>query len=152
MKKHYLFLISFAFLGMLGCQDNLNMPEESNEEAVAGFIVSQNEARTIAEGMLLPFEDTATKSKSKKVKSAKSINRGAKDPYFHIINFDEGGFVIVSGDKRVAPLMAYSEEGSFSFDETAYPEGLCLWMDNAVDSITGLRKRNAAQDEVTKVL
>ncbi len=38
----------------------------------------------------------------------------SSDPYYYIYNVGEGdGFVMVSGDDRVAPVLGYSLSGSF---------------------------------------
>lgn len=41
-----------------------------------------------------------------------------KDCY-HVFNFENGGFVIVSADRRGTPILGYSDEGSFNFSEVA---------------------------------
>ncbi|MBO7572594.1 MAG: C10 family peptidase [Bacteroidales bacterium] len=47
----------------------------------------------------------------------KSENTG-KDCY-HVFNFEEGGFVIVCADRRGTPILGYSDEGEFNFDDVA---------------------------------
>ena len=41
-----------------------------------------------------------------------------KDCY-HVFNFEEGGFVIVCADRRGTPILGYSDEGSFDFENGA---------------------------------
>ena len=41
-----------------------------------------------------------------------------KDCY-HVFNFEEGGFVIVCADRRGTPVLGYSDEGSFDFENSA---------------------------------
>ena len=36
-----------------------------------------------------------------------------QDPAFYVIGRDGGGFVIIAGDDRVSPVLAFSDKGSF---------------------------------------
>ena len=46
--------------------------------------------------------------------TAPSLRGGnGSSPSFYVFNFDAEGFVIVSGDDRVQPILAFSEEGAF---------------------------------------
>jgi len=39
--------------------------------------------------------------------------RGGNTPSFYVVNFSSEGFVIVAGDDRVQPILAFSDEGEF---------------------------------------
>lgn len=47
--------------------------------------------------------------------------KDGNETLFHVINYDEG-FVIVSGDRRTVPVLAYSETGSFEVNNA--PDGV----------------------------
>ena len=38
---------------------------------------------------------------------------------FHVVQLEGGGFVVTSGDTRISPIVAFSENGAFSHDERA---------------------------------
>lgn len=59
---------------------------------------------------------------------------------------ENGGFVVVAADERVAyPVLGYSEEGSFDFDEA--PENMRWWLSEYVRQIDFLRD-NVAEGSV----
>ena len=72
----------------------------------------------------------------KNVESAKD-EKGAE--LFHVINYvsrdgkKEAGFVIVSADRRVIPVLAYSDKGSFNLKNL--PKGPDVWVDIATNAI-----------------
>ena len=57
------------------------------------------------------FEYRADKSQNSDIKSVYTNNYKGLTSYY-VINFEEGGFVIVSADDRVMPILAYSLENS----------------------------------------
>ena len=64
-------------------------------------------------------------------------------PSFYVVNFGSEGFVIVAGDDRVQPILAFSDEGAFvtenipahiRFFLDGYAEGIRYMVDNNQDS------------------
>ena len=41
------------------------------------------------------------------------LGENVSGPSFYVVNFNEEGFVIVSGDDRIRPVLAFSDEGAF---------------------------------------
>lgn len=71
---------------------------------------------------------------------------------YYILNYNEGGFILLSADKRTQPILAYSEEGKFEVDEAAYPEGLQFWMDDAkrqISEIQNSKMEQSIENEIT---
>lgn len=64
--------------------------------------------------------------------------------YYHIINFQPKGFVIVSADKRVAPILGYSYESSCPKGSQS-PE-FNWWMKQCVDQIKFIEDKNLESD------
>lgn len=62
--------------------------------------------------------------RTKKIKEAKTFKKEGTD-LFHIINYEGGGFVIISADKRVTPVLAYSESSEFDGEELP---GISEWI------------------------
>jgi hypothetical protein len=54
---------------------------------------------------------------------------------FYMINFEDGGFVILSSDKRFYPILAYAFEGKFEMDKI--PENCNSWLRGWESQIIG---------------
>ena len=68
---------------------------------------------------------------------------------YYIFNVgNNGGFVIVSGDDRTAPILGYSDEGSF--DVTRIPDNMKAWLQGYAEQLEALSKLTDA--EASKVL
>ncbi len=68
-------------------------------------------------------------------------------PVMHVVNYDGGGFVLVSGDKRLNPILAYSENNTFDCDEKKFPDGLKIWINEISETIEYIRENDLAQLE-----
>ena len=81
--------------------------------------------RTISGRYSMSFSD-ATKS-------------GDEAPVVHVFNFeDESGFAIMSGDKRITPLLAYTFKGSLEAGDSIDNPGLAIYMSKLNNYISGL--------------
>src|SRR5690554_1278199 len=48
----------------------------------------------------------------KSISSIKNVNNQDK---IHVLNFVDGGFILISGDNRAVPVLAFADEGEFDF-------------------------------------
>lgn len=78
----------------------------------------------------------------KVVKDIKTIYGEDKTPSMYVINYEGGGFVIVSATKNYYPILAYSETGSMNV-EAAMKTGFSVWADEAKQNI----EESNSQDE-----
>ena len=64
-----------------------------------------------------------------------SIIRGGNgsEPSFYVVNFNSEGFVIVAGDDRVQPILAFSDEGAFVSENM--PDHIRFFLDGYTDEI-----------------
>lgn len=139
-------VIAIAFLlSFQSCQKKDDISVKSNT-IVDNNIITADYATEIAENINkseLALKSRTTKSaasrKQKKIKNSRTIQEG-KDPYFFIFNYQEGGFTVISGDRRLMPIMAYSEYGQFG---DTIPSGLANWMLSTADIIKDIRVQNA---------
>ena len=69
------------------------------------------------------------------------------DPVMHIINYEGGGFSIISGDNRIEPMLAYADEGVFNENPKNYPEGLLSWINHIKSTIGYIRNNNVETPE-----
>ena len=87
----------------------------------------------------------ATLSPYARSKGYVSVDAAAEQPYY-ILHPEQGeGFVIVSGDERMTPVLAYSKEGSFCPD--SLPGNLQAWLQLYA---TEYEQRLEAKEEIAK--
>lgn len=123
MKKVNLFFLIFSTLFVLescGNIEDLNLTDQINDEESTHLsqYINQNEAQEIANIVL---KHNATKAEDPLIEYV--LNSGTHtrsyealpDTLAYIINYpDNKGFVIVSGDRRVYPVLGFSYEGNFN--------------------------------------
>ncbi len=74
------------------------------------------------------------------MKSTFGVKEGQIDPTAFVVNYNEGGFIIVSGDNRMIPVLAFSDTGSFEMSEISkLPPGVSQWMEGNHRYISDLR-------------
>lgn len=73
---------------------------------------------------------------SKKIREIRTISDENLDICF-IVNFEEGGFVVVAGDKRVVPILAYSDNSTFGFEDAP---GIKDWIESVKIGIKKVKK------------
>lgn len=115
-------------------------------------LVSSTEARIIAENILdFPVfkPENSSSLKSAKISDQKMIKdsitisdkNDKKSKFFYVFNYEGGGFSIISADKSISPILAYSETGYFDLNEL--PSGFAYWLDLSAFNIKENRKQNA---------
>jgi hypothetical protein len=113
MKRYFLLLLILCTL----CFQSLTLVSQT---------LNQNEAISLATSFLQSKINQAgdTRMLSKIVhcdlKSADEKN------LYYIINFEDGGFVILSSDQRFYPILAYAFDGNFETDNV--PENCNTWL------------------------
>ena len=80
-------------------------------------------------------------------KIRKAIGR-TYEPYY-IFNNTDGGFVIVAGDDRVQPILAYSTDGGFAQD--SIPLQIREWLDMYSEQIQYVVDNNISNDSITNL-
>lgn len=70
------------------------------------------------------------------------------EPYY-IFNNADGGFVIVAGDDRVQPILAYSTNSEFAQD--SMPEQVKEWLDMYSEQIQYVADNNISNDSITNL-
>jgi hypothetical protein len=91
-------------------------------------------------------------SKNKISNQIVRLPRNGGDPVMYVINYENNGFIIVSADKRISPILAYSDEGRFATDQKVIPGGIVSWMTSVNETISSIRNSNIKQDETVKRL
>ena len=81
----------------------------------------------------------------------KKIRRAIGKSYepYYIFNNTDGGFVIVAGDDRVQPILAYSGKGEFAQDNL--PVQIQEWLDMYSEQIQYVADNNIANDSIANL-
>lgn len=74
------------------------------------------------------------------------LHTNGKTPIYYIFNQAEKGFVIVSADDNIAPIIGYSENGSF--DETNIPDNLKAFLNCCKQTIENTTKTEKYKTQI----
>jgi len=92
---------------------------------------------------------SAKYSGKRKIKSSLTIlDKEQRNPYFYVLNYESGGFVILSADKRELPIVGYSDTGNFKLD--SIPLGLSKWFNASASYTKYLRTSNIQQSALAE--
>jgi hypothetical protein len=69
-------------------------------------------------------------------------------PGFYVVNFEPGGFVIVAGDDRVQPILAFSDEGAFIAENM--PDHIRFFLDGYTEGIQYIIDSHQYNNESTQ--
>ena len=88
----------------------------------------------------------------KKVKEITAIHDVNQLIAYYIINYENGGFAILSADKRFIPLLAFSDNSSLNIGSKNFPPALASCLSSLKENIEFVRKNNiAAAKEIQQV-
>src|SRR5690606_39092040 len=144
IKSNYYIFITVSILFFYSCENDNNLEEfqkqsTSNED---DFYISENEATSMALTIYFPSlgsEEGKGGSSTKQIKTSKIVPDKKNKNAYYIFNYKEGGFLIVSADKRTEPILGFSEKGSFNFDSEYLPNGVVSWLEETAESIGTIR-------------
>lgn len=87
-----------------------------------------------------------TRGDAVQVKNTFTVRGTDDSPILHAVNFDGGGFTLVSSDNRLMPVLAYSCEGEFSFSNYFSPLGLRIWVESVKNMIEDAESKGEELD------
>ena len=100
---------------------------------------------------MYPNGRRASGDKPKKIKSNLTIDdsddrqkKASAMPVFYVVNYEEGGYSVVSADDRLGPILATVEKGEDIEKQSELPGGLLLWMFSTKEQIQNIRKRKVS--------
>lgn len=119
----FLLLISFSLL-FFSCSNSDNSLYDSSKQSLTSSLkISKEEALSIANKVLKKPNTTRTISTNEifsyvlSNKKLKTRGISLPDTLAYVINYpNDEGFVMISSDRRVNPVLGFSDEGHFSFD------------------------------------
>lgn len=150
MKNFVRLLCFYLLLGACQQQENvtpLNSTNLANEvQSETASIIARNFSAIFA---ATPFEEESRNLPASNIeKTVKDITPFRDDtgkPIYYVINYNEGGFVIVSADKRAIPILAFSETNIFPVNKE-YPDGVKEIMHSYSEGIGKIRTSNTPAD------
>ncbi len=119
--------------------------ELSMAKEIAGRIPFETRKGSIA------YKGKNSNSAKKTIKTIHEIKNDKGKTSFYVINYDEGGFLLLSADRRTQPILRFSDYGNFEINELAYPSGLKFWMKDTKKQITDIQNSNIEQSETNKL-
>ncbi|MEZ5069885.1 MAG: C10 family peptidase [Bacteroidales bacterium] len=122
---------------------------EKEELPASDFFVELSTIEEIASGIQFPADRSpnlkSTGPQTKRICSIEEIRNNEGTASIYVVNYDEGGFVLFSADKRTIPILGYSVDNNFEVDEGSYPTGLKYWMTDAKEQIEHIQISNIEQ-------
>ncbi|WP_316632816.1 C10 family peptidase [uncultured Flavobacterium sp.] len=112
-------------------------------------------------GSEISFKSNASNSHTgkstikKRIEAVDEVKNDIGNTVFYVINYIEGGYVILSADNRAQPIIAFSEDDKFAVDkgkDVLYPDGLKSWVANAKGQITAIQKSMIKQTEKERLI
>lgn len=159
MRKLIYFLTTLSVIPFVAsCSNNFDLDSKNHEHIKSTndeilvedwsddiYFISYKEAELIANTLVFEVFDSKTGKtgfSSKKVRNKRTVPDKNNKSAYHIINYEEGGFVVISGDKREQPILAFSDDGTFNFAEEMLPAGVISWLDNTASVIGKIREES----------
>jgi len=112
---------------------------------LSAAIVSENEAKSYANKFFSNGKEAKTVMSSELLFGTKAALTA---PAYFVFNNPDGGWVIISGEDAVNPVIAYSNTGSFKAN--GMPSNLKYWMSGIRDNINSARKDNLKRSETVE--
>ena len=148
------------FLGIIAfsCNEEENMeanaPKEQEPVEQSKHFVNKQEVSNLAAAIEFstpknsPLRAKGITSAAKEVKSVTPIPDESGNTSYYIINYTGGGFLILSADKRVNPVLAHSDSNAFPVDAEEYPGGLAGWLAKTKEHVVHVRKTVSEQSKI----
>lgn len=150
MKTTYQVLcLLLLFFIALSCEnkDSVDIQKIDRNGENIGY-VSLNTAKSAADLFISTHakkENKAARLGKREVKETITVKDSAGIPSFYVINYEnKEGFTIVSAEKKVNPILAFSDTGNFSLNNLDI--GTSLWTNDLKKMISFLRKNADATE------
>ncbi len=143
-------IISFSWSCKQEPSDNLTILNYSYKNdkffvpLSAAIAAAENVDKSLAVGKVANRNSckSPTSIAKRKIRNNLTIwDKEKQSPYFYVLNFETGGFAIIPADKRLMPIVGYSDNGSFV--EDSIPIGLNAWFETTALQVKHFRTSNA---------
>lgn len=147
MKKIILFLV--IVITIISCSKDEDFRKSQSDKV--NFTINQNdtnyinvnEIEILAKSISLDNnkDDLFRKANVNEslIRNIMPIGTDNDHPSYYIINYKNNSFVILSGDKRTFPVLAFSDENNFELNSEMYPDLLVHWLRTTDEFIANIR-------------
>ncbi|MDQ6472032.1 C10 family peptidase [Flavobacterium sp. LHD-80] len=150
----WVFILSLLFLFSCSKDNELDNSNQASQENFVGLTQAKEIAKDISFKKQSESKTSKTSSfgiEKKAIQDINEIKNKKGKTVFYIINYVNGGYIILSSDNRMRPIIAFSESGKFMLDESVYSEGLKDWMESSEKQITDIQNSDLKQTEEHKL-
>ncbi|WP_454045035.1 C10 family peptidase [Chryseobacterium sp. Marseille-Q8038] len=148
MRKIYLYL---AILIFFSCNREDINTDNSNDENYVTLKESKSIADSLQQYILhRKAKASAGINKSRNTVLEKEIVGSDGTVVMRIFNYTDGGFIILAADRRANPVLAYSDETSFSSDTV--PLATDAWLNDTKLEIDAIKARGTQRTNVADIL
>ncbi len=147
MYFEVLFLFSILFLSSCENQEiKNNKSDVSKEMAIQIAKVYFNKIKLSNSNI-----SKITVEVLKTIKDVSVLKTENQDNALYVINYNEGGFILISADNRISPVLAFSETDNFKSDLNELPPPVADWLQNEIDWVKYVKdQENLIQSEPIK--
>ena len=154
-RKVFIIVLAVASITITACHI-INEESDYSLECLVTDIrspnfVSLSQATDVAnsfakeKGFVLP-----TRGNVLSIKNTFTVKDRDSSSIVHAINFEGGGFTLVSCDNRIMPILASSDQGNFSFSDSRSPLGLKIWVETVRNMIEEVKSKDKKQEPEIK--
>ncbi|WP_172918252.1 C10 family peptidase [Capnocytophaga canis] len=150
MKKINTFFVSFIIVILfIGCSQDSNKDlgylEVENIEDIRKLnnlnYVDIEEIKSLADSIFTTTNIMFSKKGIKnQVREISPIRTKENKSSIYIVNYENGGFFIMPADKRIFPILAYSNDNNFDLNTKEIPPFLIEWLQNQNSYIADLQQ------------
>mgnify|MGYP000847415172 CR=1 FL=1 len=144
-------ILGFLFFGIVlffSCTQEALFEEHLDNITITqlneSHFVSIDEALQIAELQKNPY------AKGLEISDYLEFKKYSDLAEFYIINYPNSGFIIISAEDRLNPILAYSEKSHFPLCDSNVPWGVTDWLNTTSALIDSIRRTNQDQNIVAK--
>jgi len=154
MKTNFFKTMALLSLALLFFACNKDASVVLTQEVQENVATSQNEtfvsitkAADIAAAFFATQTDSPVTKSNARIASTETIrdSKNNNEPMMYVMNYTDGGFAIVGATKNYYPILAYSDENNFVYNEEI--GGLVIWMEETQEAI----RQSVALDANTKI-
>ncbi|WP_026727858.1 C10 family peptidase [Flavobacterium denitrificans] len=153
-RNKWIFILSLLFLFSCSKDNESDNSSQVSQENFVGLAQAKEIAKDVSFKKQAESQTRKTNSFGIEKKAIQGINEVTNKKgktVFYVINYVGGGYIILSSDNRMQPIIAFSEDGKFLLNESVYSEGLKDWMESSENQITDIQNSNLKQTEEHKL-
>lgn len=149
MKRNVLFcLMFFSIIFFYSCTKESYY--ENSKEKVGSVLLNKTHFVSLEKALDIASLQRSTLTKGSSVGEYLEFRKSGDLTEFYIINYPNSGFVIISADERLTPILAYSDNSHFPLCDSVVPPGVTDWLNSTSAFIDSIRNTDMEQEEITK--